>query len=131
MKQRARAQIATIKRTAIKQHQARAGRVGQVKAFIEGGGGDDDEEATIELTKGDRDDEDADIVAAGSSSLQQTKARQDELLRDLLICLVRKYRVEEAKRSPAAKLRMWNDLSREYHRLSGLYDNYLAMKYPN
>lgn len=118
MKQRARAQIASIKRTAIKQHQSRAGRVGQVEAFI---AGDDDigdeEEATIELTKGDRDDDAGGDAEMGD--IKGTKAKQDELLRDLLICLVRKYRVEEAKRSPAAKLRMWNDLSREYHRLSG------------
>ena len=55
------------------------------------------------------------------NDIRNNKAKQDELLRDLLICLVRKYRVEEAKRSPAAKLRMWNDLSREYHRLSGVW----------
>lgn len=122
MKQRARAQIASIKRTAIKQHQARAGRVGQVEAFIAGGGGDDDmdeEDATIELTKGDRDDEGGGGGGDETGDVKNSKAKQDELLRDLLICLVRKYRVEEAKRSPAAKLRMWNDLSREYHRLSG------------
>jgi len=121
MKQRARAQIAAIKRTAIKQHQSRAGRVGQVRAFIAGEGDDDD--ATIELTKGDRDAEMEEGPAEGDTELmadiKNNKAKQDELLRDLLICLVRKYRVEEAKESPAAKLRMWNDLSREYHRLSG------------
>ena len=67
MKQRARAQIAAIKRTAIKQHQSRAGRVGQVRAFIAGEGDDDD--ATIELTKGDRDAEMEEGPAEGDTEL--------------------------------------------------------------
>ena len=55
MKQRARAQIASIKRSAIKQHQQRSGRLGQVKAYIAGEGEEGGEEATIELIKGERD----------------------------------------------------------------------------
>jgi len=102
--------------------------VGMVRSFIAGEGGNEmGDETTIELTKGERDAEmdetmegvegqgDTELMA----DIKNNKAKQDELLRDLLICLVRKYRVEEAKKSPAAKLRMWNDLSREYHRLSG------------
>jgi len=122
MKQRARAQIASIKRSAIKQHQQRSGRLGQVKAYIAGEGEEGGGEATIELIKGERDADEMEGVGAQDellNDIRNNKAKQDELLRDLLICLVRKYRVEEAKRSPAAKLRMWNDLSREYHRLSG------------
>ena len=55
MKQRARAQIASIKRSAIKQHQQRSGRLGQVKAYIAGEGEEGGGEATIELIKGERD----------------------------------------------------------------------------
>ena len=41
------------------------------------------------------------------------------MLRDLLVCLVKKYRADEPKGGPSAKNRIWADLSREYHRLSG------------
>ena len=50
---------------------------------------------------------------------ETSKSKKDALLRDLLICLVRKYRADEPKGGPSAKNRIWADLSREYHRLSG------------
>ena len=50
---------------------------------------------------------------------ETSKSKKDALLRDLLVCLVKKYRADEPKGGPSAKNRIWADLSREYHRLSG------------
>jgi len=126
MKQRAKKQISQIKQKAIKQYRknpnSRFKGLGQSPPDAPG---IDHEEGEGEFDAlGGNDEEgggggEGDSVPFQNADEMHSKHKQDELLRDLLICLARKYRVEEAKRGPASKLRMWTDLSREYHRMSG------------
>ena len=116
MKQRARKQITTIKRSAIRQ---RRSNIGSALLKIDPSEGEDKFGGKFVVLKGKEGEEAEEVLAEGEESEAHSKARQDALLRDLLICLAKKYKVEESKRGPTSKLRMWTDLSREYHRLSG------------
>ena len=94
MKQRARKQITDIKRRAIgNRRKAKFRKTTSAEGESDAGKEDD---PTV-----------------------NTKMKQDLLLRQLLICLCRKYKVEDIKGGTSAKNRVWTDLSREFHRVSG------------